>query len=171
MKKFQPTLLVLCLCLVAGSLTLFGQRKRPPIDSTLKMDFETYDPPSTLVVPENPVYRAKYPFIDVHSHHWRMKDQAYLDKIMPEMDSMNMKIIVNLSGGNGKRLKAMTDVAKKSPYANRFIVFANIELRSIDDPDWTESTIKQLEYDYKNGAKGLKIYKSQGMTNKDSLGN
>ena len=43
--------------------------------------------------------------------------------------------------------------------------------RSINDPDWTESTVKQLEYDHSIGARGLKIYKSQGMTNKDSEGN
>ena len=36
------------------------------------MDFESYDPPSTLVVPENPVTKAKFPFVDIHSHHWRM---------------------------------------------------------------------------------------------------
>jgi hypothetical protein len=35
-----------------------------------QMDWESYDPPSTLVVPENPVTRAKFPFIDVHSHQY-----------------------------------------------------------------------------------------------------
>ena len=33
--------------------------------------FEEYDPPSTLKVPENPVSRARFPFIDIHSHQWR----------------------------------------------------------------------------------------------------
>ena len=36
--------------------------------SAQEMSFEEYDPVSTLVVPENPVSRAKYPFIDIHSH-------------------------------------------------------------------------------------------------------
>lgn len=35
------------------------------------MDFEKYDPPSTLVVPEHMLTKAKMPFIDVHSHHFR----------------------------------------------------------------------------------------------------
>ena len=167
MKKITSLLFLLCL----GTILLTAQRQRPKVDSTLKMDFEIYDPPSTLVVPENPVYRARFPFVDIHSHHWRLNDKPYLDKIMKEMDSLNMKIIVNLSGRGGKRLKAMQDVVDASPYANRFINFTNIELRSIDDPDWTESTVQQLEYDAKVGAKGLKIYKSQGMTNEDSSGN
>jgi len=158
---------LICLFSV-GIIVLSAQRQRPKVDSTLKMDFEIYDPPSTLVVPENPVYRAKFPFVDIHSHHWRLNDSAYLHKIMKEMDTLNMKVIVNLSGRGGKRLKAMQDIVDASPYADRFINFTNIELRSIDDPDWTESTVKQLEYDVKVGARGLKIYKSQGMTNMDS---
>ena len=32
-----------------------------------KMDFEKYNPVSTLVVPEHITTHAKYPFIDVHN--------------------------------------------------------------------------------------------------------
>jgi uncharacterized protein len=32
-----------------------------------KMDFEKYEPKSTLVVPEHKVTKAKFPFIDVHA--------------------------------------------------------------------------------------------------------
>jgi hypothetical protein len=35
------------------------------------MSFEDYDPKSTLVVPEHPRTKAKYPFIDVHNHQRR----------------------------------------------------------------------------------------------------
>jgi len=139
-------------------------------DEELRMDFEAYDPPSTLVVPENPVQSAKFPFVDVHSHHWRMAEQD-LDKLIRQMDSLNMQVIVNLSGRGGKALKDITDHVKESGYEDRIVVFTNINIRSIDDPDWTEETVKQIEYDVANGARGLKIYKSQGMTNTDSMGN
>jgi predicted TIM-barrel fold metal-dependent hydrolase len=82
---------------------------------------------------------------------------------------MNMGIMVNLSGRGGLTLKAMTDNVK-AQYPNRFAVFTNINLRSIDDPDWTMETVKQIEYDVANGARGLKIYKSQGMSDQDSSG-
>jgi len=134
------------------------------------MDFEDYDPPSTLVVPENPVTSARFPFLDVHSHHWRMAEQD-LDQLIREMDSLNMQVIVNLSGRGGKALKDITDHVQESGYEKRILVFTNINIRSIDDPDWTEETVKQIEYDVANGARGLKIYKSQGMTNTDSSGN
>ena len=147
--------------------SLLAQRGRQPLD--IRMDFESYDPPSTLVVPEHPTTRAKYPFIDVHSHHWRM-DTANLDKLIREIDSLNMGIIVNLSGRGGRSLKAMTENIAKQ-YPNRVAVFTNINLRSIDDPDWTEETVKQIEFDVANGARGLKMYKSQCMFNTDSSGN
>ena len=40
--------------------------------SQSKMDFETYEPISTLVVPEHKLSRAKFPFIDVHNHQFQM---------------------------------------------------------------------------------------------------
>ncbi len=133
------------------------------------MDFEKYDPPSSLVVPEHKITAAKFPFVDVHSHHWRNIDKAYFTKLKSEMDAMNMSIIVNLSGGTGDNLKNMVDSAKQY-LPGRFVVFANINIKSIDDPTWAENTVKALENDVKNGAKGLKIYKSQGMDDKDSQG-
>ncbi len=154
------------LFLLLAPIALFAQRGQP-LD--IQMDFEAYDPPSSLVVPEHPVVRAKFPFIDVHSHQWRM-DTANLDGLVQEMDAMNMGIMVNLSGRGGRTLAAMTENVDKQ-YPNRFAVFTNINLRSIDEPDWTAETVKQIEFDVANGARGLKIYKSQGMDNTDSSGN
>lgn len=146
------------------------QGQRTPIDTSLKMDFEVYDPPATLVVPETIVKKAKFPFVDCHSHHWRMATQD-LDKLIREMDTLNMGMIINLSGRGGKALAAMMDNVKKYGYEDRILIFTNIELRSIDEPDWAENTVKQLEFDVEKGARGLKIYKSQGMSNKDKAGN
>jgi predicted TIM-barrel fold metal-dependent hydrolase len=87
------------------------------------------------------------------------------------MDAMNMQVVINLSGRGGERLKAMSDNIKKYGHEDRIVLFTNIELRSIDEPDWALETLKQLAYDKENGAKGLKIYKSQGMENVDSQGN
>lgn len=149
------------------TINLDGQR-REPLDITI--DWEDYDPPSTLVVPETPTPSAKFKFIDIHSHHWRMATMD-LDLLIRQMDTLNMGIVVNLSGRGGERLKAMTDKVNASPYKNRIATFTNIELRSIDEPDWGVETLKQMDYDQKNGAVGLKIYKSQGMSNEDNAGN
>lgn len=158
-------LFLLALCLLT---TLAAQRT--PVDSSLTISFEDYDPPSSLVVPEHHPTSAKMPFIDVHSHHWRMGTQD-LDKLIREMDSLNMQVVVNLSGRGGEALKGMMDNINKSGYQDRIVCFTNINIRSIDDPDYLESTLAQLRYDKSIGARGLKIYKSQGMTNTDKAGN
>lgn len=157
--KFISFVFLSVLCL---SNTAFAQTDKG-------MSFEEYNPKSTLVVPGHIVKSAKYPFIDVHNHQWRMPVQD-LNAITGEMNSLNMAVMVNLSGRNGERLKAAVDnIRQNAP--NRFIVFANIRFDNIDDPDWTELTVHQLEEDYKNGARGLKIFKNLGLTAKDSRGN
>src|SRR6187549_816018 len=73
-----------------------------------KMDFEKYDPVSTLVVPEHPIKKAKFPFIDVHNHQWGMDNQD-LSGLTKQMDALNMAVMVNLSGGSGNKLKNSVD--------------------------------------------------------------
>ncbi len=137
-----------------------------------KMDFENYNPPSSLVVPENIVKQARYSFIDVHNHQWSMDNQD-LSALVAEMDKLNMAVMVNLSG-RGRGDQAFFDNVMKNVnehYPNRFVIFTNINLNTIDEKNWTAKTVKQLEDDIAKGAKGLKIYKSQGMFNKDKAGN
>ena len=135
-----------------------GNTAAAPADGKV-MDFEKYDPPSSLVVPEHKLTRAKFPFIDIHSHHFRGVDKAYLSKLNKEMDEMNMRIIVNLSGGTGDNLKKHVD-SGKAYFPGRYVVFANINIRSIDEQDWAENTVKALENDVKNGARGCLLYTS-----------
>jgi predicted TIM-barrel fold metal-dependent hydrolase len=147
-------------------ILLFSQRREP---LNISLDFEAYDPPSTLVVPEHHKTRAKYPFIDVHSHQWRMAE-GDLSNLVNEMDELNMGTMVNLSGRNPELLKKMVENASSQGFGNRIVVFSNINIRSIDEVDWVENTLKQLDYEVSVGSRGLKIYKSQGMSHKDSKG-
>ena len=132
------------------------------------MDFEKYDPVSTLVVPEHLLTKAKFPFIDVHNHQWDMPTQN-LSGLITDMDKMNMAVMVNLSGGNGEKIKRSSHNIKTN-YPNRFIVFANIEFDAIGNEGWTDKAVKQLEQDVKNGANGLKIFKTLGLSVKDKNG-
>ncbi len=136
-----------------------------------RMDFEKYDPPSTLVVPEHVLTRAKYPFIDVHNHQFGMPT-ADLTALAAEMDKLNMAVMVNLSGRGGGSTTHLAGALKNVHEHNpkRFIVFTNIDFSDIDDPKWQQRTLRQLEEDVKMGANGLKIYKSLGMTVRDSRG-
>jgi len=133
------------------------------------MSIEEYEPKSTLVVPQHPVTKAKFPFIDVHNHQRGSMTEDQMDKLVRDMDAINMRIMVNLSGGFGDRF-AQTVKRFKGKYANRFVVFANIDFNGIDDPGYGKRAAAQLEQDIKNGAQGLKIFKNFGMDMKDTKG-
>ena len=127
-----------------------------------KMDFESYNPPSTLVVTGHKVTKAKFPFIDVHNHQFDMPDKD-LGILIKEMDKLNMKVMVNLSGQSGDRIsRSVTNI--RDHYPKRFIVFANVEFNRVGEAGWGEKAAKQLEEDVKNGANGLKIYKNLGFS-------
>lgn len=132
------------------------------------IDFEKYNPPSTLVVPGQPLQRAKFPFIDVHNHQWNMAE-ADLQQLVGVMNKLNMQVMVNLSGGNGDGLKKKTD-AIRTTQPGRFIVFANIDFNGVGSANWTEKAVAQLKADVANGANGLKIFKNLGFSVKDTDG-
>ncbi len=134
-----------------------------------EMGFEEYNPKSTLVVPGHEVSKAKFPFIDVHSHQRSMSPKS-LKGLIADMDTMNEAVMVNLSGGSGSDLQEKIDNIKET-YPNRFVVFANVDFEGVGTKGWTEKVVDQLEADIKNGAKGLKVYKSLGLRNSDSDGN
>ncbi len=136
------------------------------------MEFEEYDPPSTLVVPEHQLTRSKFPFIDVHNHQFGMPSQN-LNSLVKQMDALNMMVMVNLSGrgrGTAEHLEGSVKNVREH-FPKRFIVFTNMDFSAIDDPEWQKRMLHQLENDVKLGASGLKIYKSLGMHNQNSKGN
>jgi predicted TIM-barrel fold metal-dependent hydrolase len=135
-----------------------------------EMSFEEYEPKSTLVVPENPVTQARFPFVDAHNHQWlqRMSEEQ-VDQVVREMDALNMVTMVNLSGGSGEKLQKVLALSKER-YPDRFAVFANPSYKGIDDPDYPERTAAQFEADVRAGAQGLKIFKDLGMYVHDSDG-
>lgn len=133
------------------------------------MDIEEYSPISTLRVEEHKLTRSKYPFIDVHNHQFTMPIQN-LDDLVVEMDELNMKVMVNLSGFRGKYLEwSLSNVNEK--YAGRFALFLNINFEKLDDEGWPNETLSMMEEAVKMGVKGLKVYKSLGLTDKDNEGN
>ncbi len=133
------------------------------------MTIEDYDPRSTLVVPENPVPRAAYPFIDVHLHIDGTMPRPQLDQMIRDMDALNMAIGVNLSGGTGARLVQQIEALEEA-YPGRFVVFANIDFRDIDDPAFGANAAARLEEDVRSGARGLKIFKNLGLWLTDDSG-
>jgi uncharacterized protein len=137
--------------------------------SAQTMSIEEYEPKSTLVVPEHKLARAKYPFIDVHNHQDRDMSAAEAARLVADMDRINLKVMVNLSGSQGAEFeKGYRNLAGR--YPGRFIVFANLDFSGIEKPGWGERAAAQLEQDYRHGARGLKIFKNLGLTVTDASG-
>src|SRR5258708_20882679 len=122
---------------------------------------DAYQPKSTLVTKEHKIERAKFPFVDIHSHHWNPTPEE-VDRLVKEMDTINLRVMVNLSGGTGEELKKTVAVMKgRDP--DPFVVFANMNYDDLNTPGFGKRVAARLEEDVKNGAQGLKIFKNFGM--------
>ena len=122
-----------------------------PADDPSKIPFTDYDPPSTLVVPQHPVERARYPFVDVHSHQFGL-DEAKVLEVVDAMDRMNLAVLVNLSGRGFRRVPlpdGSTRFGLQDPETLRELValtervapgrivhFTNVDFWGVGSPDW-----------------------------------
>jgi predicted TIM-barrel fold metal-dependent hydrolase len=150
-------------------LALTAQSPGLAQDQSPDIGIRKYKPRSTLVAPQHPVPRAKYPVIDIHSHHWGLTPERYA-QVVRDMDALNLRILVNLSGGTGSGLRQMLNVIANSPSPDRMVVFANMDYDDIDQPGFGTRVAARFEADIKAGAKGLKIFKDFGLTLKRANG-
>jgi uncharacterized protein len=130
-----------------------GEQRTPTI--------EEYQPKSTLVTPEHKIERAKFPFIDIHSHHSNPTPE-HVEDLIKGMNSINLRVLVNLSGGTGETLRKTVETMK-GRYPDRFVVFANMSYDDLNTPGFGKRVAARLQQDVKNGAQGLKIFKDFGM--------
>jgi predicted TIM-barrel fold metal-dependent hydrolase len=122
-----------------------------------------YRPRNTLVRTETLVPKAKYPVVDIHSH--TGPTPQTIDRLIKEMDAMNLRVLVNLSGGSDpSAIKQKIDFIRGSKHSDRFAVFANVNWEGAGAPGWADTAVADLEQSVKNGAIGLKIFKSLGLT-------
>ena len=123
-----------------------------------------YKPHSTLVVPQHPVPRAKYPVIDIHSHQPAPISAQQLATVVQSMDALNLRVLVNASGATGDRLVQSVAALKSSPYKDRMVMFTNVEFREPVGPGSGQKIARQIEQDVKNGALGIgEIMKNFGL--------
>src|SRR5262245_4464889 len=129
-----------------------------------------YKPRSTLVVPQHPVPRAKFPVVDIHGHPPRLSTPQVVDSVVQLMSPLNVQVMVNASGASGDRLKEGLTSINGSRNKGRMVMFAQLDLSNVG-PGSGQRIAAQLEADVKAGALGLgEIMKSFGLTLKKSDG-
>jgi len=146
-------------------------RETPKDEDTLLLrDFE---PKSMLHLPVHNVERARFPVIDVHNHvnDARHPEREHLppQRVIEIMDRCNIQKIVILTGMWGESLERVLDEMVKR-YPDRFMVFTQIDWSKIDDPDFSQEMVKQIDDAVERGARGLKVLKNFGLEVRDKSG-
>jgi predicted TIM-barrel fold metal-dependent hydrolase len=85
------------------------------------------------------------------------------------MDNTNVRTIVILTGMWGDQLQHVIDKMVK-PYPGRFMVFTQIDYSKIDDPNFSQEAVANLDDAVKRGARGLKCLKDLGLGVRDKSG-
>ena len=149
-----------------------GYGAAPGAEQKKTLLLRDFHPVQMLHVPVHNIDRAKYYVIDVHNH---VNDAMGIDEHMPPqqvvkiMDDTNVKTVVILTGMWGDKLQHVIDEMVK-PYPGRFIVFEQIDFSKIDDPNFSQEMVAQLDDSVRRGARGLKQLKDLGLTDRDKSG-
>src|SRR5688500_5606153 len=173
-------------CLIAAVLANFALAQEPPNPPLDGQDgrplaLETFRPQSMLKVEEHHLTRAKFPVVDVHSHFFvRLRHSPeQLDAFVKVMDRNQIAVCVSLDGTLGERFNE--HIQHLSKYADRFVVFANLDFRGsgnaddpatwdVNRPDFARRVARQLAEAKPRGAAGLKLFKDFGLKHKNADG-
>src|ERR1700682_5893745 len=132
-----------------------GYKSAADADQKKTLLLKDFYPTSMLHAPAHKVDRAKYYVIDVHNH---VNDAQGIEDPMPPqrvievMDKTNVKTVVILTGMWGEKLQKVLDTMVK-PYRGRFIVFTQIDWSKIDDPNFSQEMVAQLDDAVARGAR------------------
>lgn len=128
-----------------------GVSARPgPMDSILLKD---YAPRPSLVVPEHPVLKAKYPVVDVHAHVYARNPEE-VAKWAKTMDDVGIETMVVLASATGEAYDKLAAMYLK-PYPKRFQLWCGLLTSDFDKPDYSQRAVAELERCYKAGARGV----------------
>jgi uncharacterized protein len=180
MKKALVLAASLLTFLVLGSAQQSSSPSQAPIGYKSATDAEQkktlllkdFQPVPMLHAPVHQIDKAKFYVIDVHNH---VNDAQGIDEHIPParvievMNNTNVRTIVILTGMWGDKLQRVIDEMVK-PYPGRFMVFTQMDWSKIDDPEFSQKMVRQLDDAVARGARGLKILKDLGLGVRDKTG-
>jgi predicted TIM-barrel fold metal-dependent hydrolase len=172
--------------LPAAAAAQTGTAARP--EPSPKIYLNEYQPKSMLVVPEHRITRAKFPLIDVHTHVSRYfgmqafgadavntpepadieKPREEIRRIVSTMDQLNLKMLLNLTGGTGPTL-ARNIRELPGRHQGRFLVCTEPSYQKYADEGYPKWQADELERAKRAGAVGLKVIKSLGLVLRERI--
>jgi predicted TIM-barrel fold metal-dependent hydrolase len=140
------------------------------------MNLSDYRPKSMLVVPATRIERAKFPVIDIHTHIYMFPSRigkdlganpvlippGQLDQIVKWMDELNIRTMINSTGGYGENLaRTLKDLPGR--YPGRFLVHTEPAWDKIAEPGYAVWQAEEIIKAKKAGAVGIKVLKELGL--------
>jgi predicted TIM-barrel fold metal-dependent hydrolase len=139
------------------------------------LDLEDFQPRSMLHVTETEVPRARFPVIDFHTHLGfraassagvaQGEDMRFLappEELLAVMDRVNLRTMVNLTGGVGRGLQDSIQ-RYQTAHPGRFITFAEPRWNQANQPNYERDQALEIERAHQLGARGLKVLKTLGL--------
>ena len=166
---------VLLAAMLTPATPLFSQityQTAPDAEQKKTLMLRDFHPRTMMHAAVHPVERAKFPVVDVHQHvddAMGIGDRIPPARLVEIMDHTNVKKLIILTGMWGDKLQKVLDEVVK-PYPGRFIVFTQIDWSKIDDPNFSQLMVKQLDDAVSRGARGLKVLKDLGLEVRDRSG-
>ncbi len=155
MRMTPPSALILLALIAVPEFALAQiQTRRTREPSIPPPNITDYQPRSTLVVPEHPVPRAKFPVVDFHGHPPTLGNRETIEAVVAAMDELNIQVIVQARGSQGARLRSQIEAVREAGYGDRFVFFTTLDLSDVG-PGSGERIAAQLEADVRAGAVGI----------------
>ena len=150
-------------------------KEQAPAAPPAVLDLKDFQPRSMLVVPETRVPRARFPVIDFHTHlgfsakgiagvpHGEERRFAAApEELLPVMDRVNLRTMVNLTGGAGAGLEHSIQ-RFQTAHPGRFLTFTEPRWSQANQPNYPREQADEIERAHRVGARGLKILKTLGL--------
>jgi predicted TIM-barrel fold metal-dependent hydrolase len=146
-----------------------GQQAKPPAGGP-PLPLAEFEPKSMLHVKETPVGRARFPVIDVHTHvSPRRAGQAPaipVPEMVKTMDAVNVRTMVNVTGGSGERLAA-TIASFDRAFPKRFLTMTEPTWSRASEKGYAAWQAEEIAKAKSAGAVGVKVLKTLGLNLRD----
>ena len=139
------------------------------------LELKDFQPRSMLKVPSTRVPRARFPVIDFHTHLGfrsgrtggvpqgeEMRFLAPPKELLDVMDRVNLRTMVNLTGGVGRGLEQSIQ-RYQTAHPGRFITFTEPRYAEINEQNYPRNQADDIERARRAGARGLKVLKTLGL--------
>jgi len=170
--KYAVSALIVALLIAYVALAQIKYGEQPGAQERITLLLRDFHPRSMLHVPSHEVTRARFAVWDIHNH---VDDARGIGERIPparlvhSMDEVNVQKIVILTGGWGESLQKVLDETVKQ-YPDRFIVFTQIDWSKVNDPNFSQEMVAQLDDAVRRGARGLKLLKDLGLEVRNANG-